>query len=312
MTSNNWTWGGTAGWGITGYAPNTQPSTKQPSAVQPSAVQPSYGGGGGGVNSSYALLAEGLATERAASLAAAKKRESDVTSGYNAQIAKSSQLGKEGYDKLDANYAQVLADAAATRDRNLERVDEYGNSMRSDLDIKNQQALAAASQSAIRRGLGNTTIQDSLVRGQNFDNTRQLLSLEDQLLQNRIATDSSLSGAYQNVMTNRAKDLAAQWNSNTQNDNQLASNKLSYVGGIQEDRGYIDIANVLSQGIQMENANRQAAYDRQLQIAMMPKPKAMFRFVNNQVQKSVDNGHSWRLDTDQKQGGNSYWNGPLR
>ena len=206
----------------------------------------------------------------------------------------------------------MLADAAATRDRNLERVDEYGNSMRSDLDIKNQQALAAASQSAIRRGLGNTTIQDSLVRGQNFDNTRQLLSLEDQLLQNRIATDSSLSGAYQNVMTNRAKDLAAQWNSNTQNDNQLASNKLSYVGGIQEDRGYIDIANVLSQGIQMENANRQAAYDRQLQIAMMPKPKAMFRFVNNQVQKSVDNGHSWRLDTDQKQGGNSYWNGPLR
>jgi hypothetical protein len=42
------------------------------------------------------------------------------------------------------------------------------------------------------------------------------------------------------------------------------------------------------------------------------KIPAKFRFVNNQVQKSLDNGRSWRLDTDQRQGGNSYWNGPLR
>lgn len=260
------------------------------------------------VGSNYAALAAAADAERAANMQRASERQNTVIGGYDQQIQDSRALGQQGYDKLDANYAAITADALATRDRNMQRVDEYGNSMRSDLAIKNQQALAAASQSAIKRGLGNTTIQDSLVRGQNFDNTRQTLSLEDQLLQNRISTDASLSANYQNALTTRAKDLASQWNANTANENQLATERLGYIGSIQDDKGYLDIANMYSQGLQMQNANQQAEYDRRLEKMKIP---AKFRFVNNQVQKSVDNGHSWQLDTDQKQGG-GYWMGPLR
>lgn len=163
----------------------------------------------------------------------------DYSSFYpQTNTVNSSQIfarGDQGYSTLQGNYDAVAADAAATRDRNLARVDQYGNSMRQDLNVQNKQNLAKASQSAIMRGLGNTTIQDSLVRGQNFDNTRQSFALEDQLLQNRISTDSSLSGAYQGALQNRAQGLASQWNQNT---------------------------NLYTQQLQMENANQQAPYAR--------------------------------------------------
>lgn len=145
------------------------------------------------------------------------------------------QMGQQGYERLNADYAPITADALATRERNMGRIDQYGNSLRSDLDIKNQQALAAARQSAISRGLGNTTIQDSLVRGQNFDYGRQKMALEDQLLQNRISTDSALSKTYQDTLQSRAQGLASQWNQNT---------------------------GIYQQGIEMQNANEQAALNR--------------------------------------------------
>lgn len=148
------------------------------------------------------------------------------------------QIGQQGYDRLSEDYAKISADAQATRDRNMARVDQYGASMRSDLDIKNQQSLASARQSSIMRGLGNTTIQDSMVRGQNFDNNRQTMALEDQLLQNRISTDTSLSKNYQDVLQNRASGLSNLWSQN---------------------------ANLYQQGLQMANSNQQSQYDREFQ-----------------------------------------------
>lgn len=214
-----------------------------------------------GVN--YLSLAQAADAERIRQQQRALERQAQTIGGYDQQIARSRQMGDQGYAQLAGNYDQIAADAAATRDRNMGRIDQYGNSMRQDLAIKNQQALAAASQSAIKRGLGNTTIQDSMVRGQNFDNQRQQLTLEDQLLQNRIATDSQLSGAYQGVLQNRAQGLNSQWNQNIQNDNQLAGQKLGYLGGIQEDmNGFNSVANLYTGLWNMENANQQAALDR--------------------------------------------------
>lgn len=155
------------------------------------------------------------------------------------------QIGQQGYERLNADYAPITADALATRDRNMARIDQYGNSQRSDLAIQNQQALAAARQSAIQRGLGNTTIQDSMVRGQNFDNTRQNLALEDQLLQNRISTDASLSQNYQDRLQSRAQGLANQWSQNT---------------------------GLYQQGLEMANSNQQAALNRaQNQYLQQPR-----------------------------------------
>lgn len=173
----------------------------------------------------------------------------DIYAGYNQQAAASRAAGTQGYQMLDANYGQVTSDAAATRDRNMARINQYGDSQRSDLAIQNKQALAKASQSAIMRGLGNTTIQDSMVRGQNFDNTRQNLALEDQLLKNRISTDMDLSKTYQNTLQSRAQGLADQWNQNIQNDNRMVGSTLQYQGNIQ----------------QQNDQNQQRALDRQFQ-----------------------------------------------
>ena len=121
-----------------------------------------------------------------------------------------------------------------------------------------------------------------------IDNNRQMMSLEDQLLQNRISTDASLSGSYQAALQNRATGLAGQANMNSQNylassnvyqgalqnratglntqanqnmshDNAIRSGQLGYIGGIQENmNGFNSVANLYSQGFQMDNANEQA------------------------------------------------------
>jgi hypothetical protein len=226
--------------------------------VQTSAINPAVAGG-----MNYDSLAMMADAERQASLKRAADRQNAVIGGYDQQIANSRLLGDQGYSTLAGNYDAIASDAAATRDRNMARVDQYGNSMRQDLNVKNRQALAASQQSAVKRGLGNTTITDSLTRGTNFDNTRQQLALEDQLLQNRIATDSSLSAAYQGTLQNRAQGLAAQWNQNMNNENQLTSQRLGYLGGIQDDMsGLENISNLYSQKFQMENANQQAGLER--------------------------------------------------
>lgn len=212
----------------------------------------------------YEALAKGADAERQAIAARDAARQQAVIGGYDQQMLNSRAAGNQAYQTLAGNYDAIAADAAATRARNMGRIDQYGNSMRKDLDIKAQQNMAAANQSAIQRGLGNTTILNSLQRGAAFDNTRQQLSLEDQLLQNRIATDSSLSNAYQSVLQNRAQGLNSQANQNIGNDNQLAQNRLGYIGGIQENMdGFNTVANLYSQGLQMQNQNEQARLERE-------------------------------------------------
>lgn len=213
----------------------------------------------------YNALAQAADRERQMSMQRAAGRQQAVIGGYDQQIANNRMLGDQAYQSLAGNYDAIAADAAATRARNMGRIDQYGNSMRQDLAIKNQQALANANYSAIKRGLGNTTILDSLARGQNFDNTRQTLSLEDQLLQNRISTDSNLSNVYQNTLQNRAQALAGQFNQNIGNENQLTGQRLGYIGGIQDDmNGFNNVANLYTQQFQMDNANQQAQLDRNL------------------------------------------------
>lgn len=224
-------------------------------------------------------LAQAAEAERKAMMQREADRQNAVISGYQQQMQNSQQLSNQAYQQLAADYAKVMADAEATRERNMGRIDSYGDSMRQDLDIQNAQRLAAARQSAIKRGLGNTTIQDSLVRGQNFDNTRQKLTLEDQLLQNRIATDSQLSGAYQTALQNRAQGLNAQSNQNISNQNQLASNRLNYIGSIQDNMdGFNSVANLYSQLYQMENANEQARLDREARNPNSPQNRPTLNY----------------------------------
>ncbi len=250
-----------------GYAPAAYP-TVQPvptytAPVPTSSIQPVR-------NMGYDQLAVAADKERQAMMARDAARQAQVMAGYQQQLENSRRLGEQGYGRLQADYAPLLADAAATRERNMGRIDQYGNSMRQDLDIKSRQALAAAQQSAIQRGLGNTTIRDSLMRGQAFDNTRQQLALEDQLLQNRIATDSNLSGVYQGALQNRAQGLNQQWNQNIGVENQIQGNRLGYLGSIQENMdGFNNVANLYTQKFQMENQNQQNQLNREAQNPQM-------------------------------------------
>ena len=272
----------------------------------------------------------GVEAQRVLSAQQDADRFNAASAGYDQQILNSRSRGDQGYQQLSNNYDAVTADASATRDRNMARVDLYGNSMRDDLNRQNTQRLAASSQSAIMRGLGNTTIHDSLQRGTNFDNTRQLLSLEDQLLQNRISTDASLSAAYQNTLQNRATGLASQWNQNTTNENDLAGRRLSFLQqGVQSSGpSSMDVSNVYAQekqlGFQREDLTQRgelqrdqlvfqreelaqqgalqreqlAFQQRQAELNYSASVPARFRLINGQVQKSTNNGASWAVDTD--------------
>ena len=220
----------------------------------------------GGYN--FNTLAQSADQERLAMQQRATDRQNAVIGGYDQQIQNSRAMGDEGYQRLASDYDLLTADARDTRARNMQRIDQYGNSARSDLNVKAQQQMAAASQNAIKRGLGNTTIQNSLQRGAQFDNTRQQLALEDQLLQNRISTDMNLSAAYQGTLNTRATGLNQQFNQNLNNENSLTSQRLGYIGGIQENMDGVGmVSNLYGQGLAMENDNTQKGLDRSLTVS---------------------------------------------
>lgn len=219
-----------------------------------------------GANTNAMTLAAAAQAERQNMAQRAADRQNAVMTGYGQMIGNNRTLGTQAYNTLQSNYDALAADAAATRERNMGRIDAYGNSMRQDLSIANQQAMAKARQSAIGRGLGNTTILDSLARGQLFDNQRQVLALEDQLLQNRINTDSNLSGAYQAALGNRAQALNNQANQNINTENQLGTARLGYLGSIQDDASGFDRVSGIYQNLwQMQQQEAEAEKNRQAQ-----------------------------------------------
>ncbi len=237
----------------------------------------------GGYN--FNSLAQAAEQERLAQQRRATDRQNSVIGGYDQQIQNSRAMGDQGYQRLAADYDLMTNDARDTRARNMERIDKFGNSMRSDLNVKSQQQMAAASQNAIKRGLGNTTVANSLQRGAAFDNTRQQLALEDQLLQNRISTDMNLSAAYQGSLNTRATGLNQQFNQNMNNENSLTSQRLGYIGGIQESMDGVGmVANLYGQGLGMENDNRQKGLDRDLTVSQSALDRT-FRAGESQLER---------------------------
>jgi hypothetical protein len=251
----------------------TLPQYRTPAPTSPFASMPQIPANAG--LGGYDTLAAAAEKERLAQLQRSTDRQNTVVGGYDQQITNNRQMGDQGYDMLAGNFDQISKDANDTRTRNMARVDQYGNSARSDLNVRARQAMATASQSAIKRGLGNTTIASSAERGANFDNNRQKLALEDQLLQNRINTDTGLSAAYQGTLQNRATGLASQWNQNMANENSLTSQRLGYIGGIQEDMtGFNSVADLYSQKFGMQNQNEQNTLERDSRVLEADKDRS--------------------------------------
>lgn len=260
--------------GSIGYDPSRPyipPAQNQPAPITPTPItpapitpapitpgnnypQPSYvtpvPGSAFGTNFTGGIPEIGAAADRERQESARRnaERSNSIISGYDQQIGNSQRMSDADYQQSQNDYAGITADANATRARNMGRIDQYGQAARSDLNIKNKQALAAASQSAISRGLGNTTIRDSLQRGQNFDNSRQMMNLEDQLLQNRISTDSNLSNSYQNTLQTRAQFLQNQRAQKLANEQALRGRQLQFIEGINDEGpSFNDVSNYYMQ-----------------------------------------------------------------
>lgn len=85
-----------------------------------------------------------------------------------------------------AGYDQNLANNRGISDQMMALNSGYGDSMRQQLSDDYTARLAASNQSAIRRGLGNTTIRDSLNRGVTSAYDLARMQLGDQLTQRNI------------------------------------------------------------------------------------------------------------------------------
>lgn len=181
----------------------------------------------------------------------------DILAGYDQSIANNRALSDQYQTQFDAGqttatnalqsgYGQAQAGLLDRYNRNMGMVNQYGDSQRSDLAQQYAKQLAASNQSAIRRGLGNTTIRDSLNRGVNSDYARNNLALEDSLLQDRLRTDQSLSGDYLNSLIGGATATSGLqerqnqyrtnlWDSNLARENQGSAQRLGFLSGITND-----------------------------------------------------------------------------
>ena len=108
-----------------------QPAYGYRTPVQTTAIQqPVSRYGSPTIGQSYNALATAADKERLAQAQRATGRQNAVIGGYEQQMANSQLMGQQAYNQLSTDYGLVTADAAATRDRNMARVDQYGNSMR--------------------------------------------------------------------------------------------------------------------------------------------------------------------------------------
>lgn len=129
-------------------------------------------------------------------------KRADQFANIMAQNAQAGQLeNAERGRAILAGYDQQIANNRGLADAQMGYVDAYGTSQQAALDQQLAQQKAQARQSAIKRGLGNTTIQNALDRGVNADYARSKMQLQDQLLQNRlnqqqtnIGTENKLTG----------------------------------------------------------------------------------------------------------------------
>jgi hypothetical protein len=111
-----------------------------------------------------------------------------ATQGWQAQqeaLLKTAENRNRGNTIL-AGYDQNIANNRGISDQMLAMNQGYGASMRQQLDNDYRAALAQSNQSAIRRGLGNTTIRDSLNRGVTSNYNLSRMQLGDQLTQRNI------------------------------------------------------------------------------------------------------------------------------
>jgi hypothetical protein len=116
----------------------------------------------------------------------------DVNEGYAA---------REGYaDLLNRNYGNVLNAAASRQEGIMGLLAGLGKEQKTDIDEQYERLDAEQQQGLLSRGLGNTTIQDSVSRGVASDRERAHGRLGEQLRREQADYGERLSGDTLGVM----------------------------------------------------------------------------------------------------------------
>jgi hypothetical protein len=138
--------------------------------------------------------------------------------GLNQERRRVDLANRRSRDAALRGYDQSIANNRRFADTFDQMYQGYGDSQRQELDRARLQQLAQARGNLGRRGLGNTTIADSLNRGVEFDAQRSRSALEDQLTQNRINLNAQSLGR----------------------ENQLTGQRLNFLTGINEQGPTLD------------------------------------------------------------------------
>lgn len=224
-------------------------------------------------------MAQAFAADRTAGINRNLQRRDTVLSGYDQRIGTGRALMDAYQPVFQAEQAAALNDLQGgfnlahqgyqdRYSRNMDLVNRFGDSQRSDLEQKRAQQLAAANQAAVRRGLGNSTVALNLTRGVNSDFNRAGLDLEDRLLQNRLQTDQALSGDYLNSLiaggtaTSGLRERQNQYGTQLQQANlgregQLTGDRLAFLAGYTDEYPTLaDISNLYLQSGVLEETKK--------------------------------------------------------
>lgn len=99
-----------------------------------------------------------------------------------------------GYEGRQRLYDQAMGD-----------VESLGRTERMNIGEQYARSLGRATQSAASRGLGNTTVQDSLRRGVEFDKARAGIELEDQMTRQRLGVRDRFGLSMEDFRERRAE-----------------------------------------------------------------------------------------------------------
>jgi len=224
-------------------------------------------------------MAQAFAADRQAGIDRNVGRRNTVLGGYDQRVTTNRALMDAYQPTFDAEQATARSDLSGgygtaqqglydRYTRNMDTVNAFGDSQRSDLQQRYAQQLSQARQSAARRGLGNTTIGLNLDRAVNSDYNRANLDLEDRLLQNRLNTDQSLSGDYLNSLIaggtamSGLRERQNQYGTQLQQANlgresQLTGDRLGFLAGYTDEYPTLaDISNLYLQGNVLEETKK--------------------------------------------------------
>lgn len=180
---------------------------------------------------------------------------------YNSALA----MNQQNYNNILAGYQQVMgqqmtaADAIANGYTQLGAEIQQGlagsdTAARQEVEDQYQAASGKATQSAIQRGLGNTTITNSLQRGVEADKAKRLNEIRNQMQQLMVKYKSEMDG-----MSLKTRELANQQYS------ALAKSQLDWMNSISAPYPNAEMYQKLAQAF---GRGQQA---RQNQAMMMPR-----------------------------------------